>query len=92
MSGAEAIGAERTGAGLLAIGGGVLLSSRMSFRYLPLPMRMCGKTVTADDVSFGPSSTIQSFRSINELFRPRFGGDGDSDLFNDFGGVNGAIG
>lgn len=47
---------------------------------------------TPDGAPFGPSSTIQSFRSINEVLRPRFGGDGDGDLLKDFGGVNGAIG
>lgn len=37
----------------------------------------------------GPSSTIQSFRSINEVLRPRFGGEGDGDLLKDFKGVIG---
>jgi len=90
MSGVEEIGAELAIAGLLAIGGGVLLNSRMPFRRLSLLMGMCGET--ADTASFGPSSTIQSFRSINDVFRPRFGGDGDGDLLDDFGGVYGAIG
>lgn len=39
----------------------------------------------------GPSSTIQSLRSINEVFLPRFGGDGEGDLDTDFGGVEGTI-
>jgi hypothetical protein len=32
----------------------------------------------------GPSSTIQSLRSINEVFRPKFGGEGDGDLEGTF--------
>lgn len=40
----------------------------------------------------GPSSTTQSFKSISDDFRPRFGGDGDGDLDEmDCGGVNGVI-
>lgn len=86
MSGAEDIGAERVTEGLWATCGGVLLRSGKPFRCLLL---WCE---TPDGALFGPSSTIQSFRSINEVLRPRFGGDGDGDLLKDFGGVNGAIG
>lgn len=40
----------------------------------------------------GPSSTIQSLRSIRDVFRPKFGGEGEGDLEMECGGVNGAIG
>ena len=91
MSGAECLCVARAAAGLLATGGGVLLNSRIPFSCFPLLMRTWGGI--ADGHSLGPSSTIQSFRSINEVFRPRFGGDGDGDLFSGrWGGVNGAIG
>ena len=90
ISGAETIGAERAAVGLqlVALGGGVFVISRKPFRCLPL-RAWCE---TADGGPFGPSSTIQSFRSIDEVFRPRFGGDGDGDLLKDFCGVNGTIG
>lgn len=35
----------------------------------------------------GPSSTTQSFRSMSEVLRPRFGGDGDGEGGIDFPGV-----
>lgn len=40
----------------------------------------------------GPSSTIQSLRSIRDVLRPKFGGEGEGDPEMEWGGVNGAIG
>jgi hypothetical protein len=45
--------------------------------FVCLPFR-CGRCGSGCDGG-GPSSTTQSFRSINDVFRPRFGGDGDGE-------------
>ena len=40
----------------------------------------------------GPSSTTQSLRSMRDVLRPRFGGDGDGEGDMDFKDVEGSIG
>lgn len=40
----------------------------------------------------GPSSTTQSLRSMSEVLRPRFGGEGEGDGGMDMTGVEGRIG
>lgn len=39
-----------------------------------------------------PSSTIQSLKSINDVFRPRFGGEGEGDGFGGFLGAFAGVG
>jgi hypothetical protein len=72
-------------------GEGVLLDLEMP---LGLPMPGVSERRNAEGGSTGPSSTIQSFKSIKEVRERRLGvdGDGERDLLEEAGATNGAMG
>lgn len=57
----------------------------------PMPLALPSPFACPFCFCAGPSSTTQSFRSISDVFRPRFGGDGEREA-GGLGVLEGVIG